>query len=156
MNGLLNLGKILLVGLLILLLVGIVKAGRREVDFSELTAKVLEKLEPEKMQQGDELLLRRLYGLNGDELEHWVLYTARDNMDVEEVLLLEVKSEEQIDAAYKAAEKRIEIQKKNFEGYGPKQLQLIAKNVLRVEGPYMLFVISEDSETVKTAFLRSL
>lgn len=156
MNVLLKTGKVLLVGLLVLLLAGIARESQQNVDFDDLALNVSEQLEPEKMRQGDELLLRRLYGLNGEELEHWILYTARDNMDVEELLLLEVKDEEQIDEAYKAVEKRIEIQKKNFEGYGPEQLQLIEKNVLRAEGIYMLFVISENSEAVKAAFLRSL
>ena len=156
MNGLLNISKILLLGLLALLLTGIVRKNVHEADFNQVAAEVLAELDSEKVQQGDERLLRRLYGLNGDELENWVLCLAVDNMDVEELLLLEVKSGEEADQAYKAAEKRIEIQKKNFEGYGPEQLQLIEKNVLRVEEPYLLFVISEDSEAVKAAFLKSL
>ena len=55
-----------------------------------------------------------------------------------------------------AAEKRVDTQKNNFEGYGPEQLKLIEKHVLRESDPYVLFVISKDAETVKAEFVKGL
>ena len=55
-----------------------------------------------------------------------------------------------------AAEKRAETQRNNFEGYGPEQLKLIEKYVLRESEPYVLFVISKDAEAVKAEFVKGL
>ena len=159
MNGwdiLLKLAKVLLVGLLVVLLTTMIHGSTWHGDFKELMKRVESKLPLSDMQKGDEQLLRRLYGLNAGELKHWILYTAQDNMDVEELLLVEAAEEGQMELIRQAAEKRTETQRNNFEGYGPEQLKLIEKYVLRESEPYVLFVISEDAEAVKAEFVKGL
>ena len=154
MNGwdfLLKLAKVFLVALLAVFLSALIHA-----DFEELEAKAETELNMADMRRADEQLLRRLYGLNGGELKNWVLYTSRDNMDVEELLLIEVSEEGQMEYVRQAAEKRAETQKSNFEGYGPEQVQLIEKYVLRESEPYILFVISKDAEVIKAEFVKGL
>ncbi len=153
---LLKLAKVLLAGLLVVMLAGLIRGSARNPDFAVLKANVEAELDLSCMRQGDEQLLRRLYGLNGGELKHWVLYTARDNMDVEELLLVEAAEEGQVSQIRQAAEKRAETQKNNFEGYGPEQLKLIEKYVLWESDPYLLFVISENAEAVKSGFVKGL
>jgi len=152
----LRLAKVLLAGLLVVMLSALVRGKVGEQDFGTLESEVEAELDLTGMQQGDEQLLRRLYGLNSGELKNWVLYTARDNMDVEELLLVEAAGEGQIAQIRQAVEKRVEVQKNNFEGYGPEQLKLIEKYVLRESDPYLLFVISEDAEAAKSGFVRGL
>ena len=135
MNGwdiLLKLAKVLLVGLLVVLLTTLIHGSTWHGDFKELRKRVESKLPLSDMQKGDEQLLRRLYGLNAGELKHWILYTAQDNMDVEELLLVEAAEE------------------------GQMELKLIEKYVLRESEPYVLFVISEDAEAVKAEFVKGL
>ncbi len=159
MNGwdiLLKTAKVFLVGLLVVMLSGLVRGSAWNPDFGALEAEVEAQLDLTGMRQGDEQLLRRLYGLNAGDLRHWVLYTAQDNMDVEELLLVEAAEEGQIARIRQAVEKRVEVQKHNFEGYGPEQLSLIEKYVLRDSDPYLLFVISEDAEEAKSGFVRGL
>lgn len=159
MNGwdiLLKLTKVLLVGLLAVLLTALIHGSTWHGDFGELRKRVESELSLSDMQKGDEQLLRRLYGLNAGELKHWILYTAQDNMDVEELLLVEAAEEGQMELIRQAAEKRAETQRNNFEGYGPEQLKLIEKYVLRESEPYVLFVISKDAEAVKAEFVKGL
>ena len=77
-------------------------------------------------------------------------------MAVEELLLVECASSEQAGQVRLAAEKRAETQKNNFEGYGPEQVQLLDNCVIQEEDPYVLFVVSERAQEVKTAFLKGL
>lgn len=159
MNGwdiLLKLTKVLLVALLVVLLSALIHGSKWNADFEELEARVEAELNMVDMKQGDEQLLRRLYGLNAGELKNWVLYTAQDNMDVEELLLIEVAKEGQMDLVRQAAEKRVQTQQNNFEGYGPEQLKLIEKYVLREAEPYVLFVISKDAELIKAEFVKGM
>ena len=86
MNGwdiLLKTAKVFLVGLLVVMLSGLVRGSAWNPDFGALEAEVEAQLDLTGMRQGDEQLLRRLYGLNAGDLWHWVLYTAQDNMVVE-------------------------------------------------------------------------
>ena len=152
---LLKIEKAVLLGLLVLLLMWIGRGSSQKADFSKLAAAVTEEMDFSQMQQGDAQLLRRLYGLNGSELRHWLLYTSTDNMDVEELLLVECISEEQADQAAQAAEKRAEVQKDNFEGYSPEQVHLIEKSVILERDTYLLFVISDQAEEVKDSFQKT-
>lgn len=159
MNGwdfVLKLAKVLLVALLVVLLSALIRGSRWKADFAELETRVETEFYTADMHRGDEQLLRRLYGLNGGELKNWVLYTSQDNMDVEELLLVEVAEEGQLELVCQAAEKRTETQKNNFEGYGPEQVQLIEKYVLRESDPYVLFVISKNAESIKAEFVKGL
>ena len=159
MNGwdiLLKLAKALLAALLVVMLAAMIHGSTWKADFEELEERVETGLNLSGMQKGDEQLLRRLYGLNAGELKHWVLYTAQDNMDVEELLLVEAAEEGQVSQIRQAIEKRVETQKNNFEGYGPEQLKLIEGYVLWESDPYLLFVISENAEAAKSGFVKGL
>ncbi len=152
MDVLLKTVKILLTGTLLAFLFLVIQRDGRQVDFEDLAGQASGQMDMERVQQGDERLLRRLYGLNGKEFKNWVLYTARDNMEVEELLLIEGTDEKQTGLAAEAAGKRLETQKNNFDGYGARQLQLLEKGVLEERGSYLLFVVSENSEAVRAAF----
>lgn len=151
----LKIEKLLLFCILVVFLGWVAREQGREVEFSKLAEEVTNPLEPERLQQGDEQLLRRLYGLNGSELKHWMLYTSVDNMDVEELLLVECRTQEQLEQVEEAVEDRIDLQKHNFEGYGPEQVQLIEQSVIGERSLYLLFVISEEAEEVREGFLRA-
>ena len=148
--------KILLLFLLAALLAGILRGSRKQVDFSILEGAVQGAENLSGMERGDAQLLRRLYGLNGGELKNWLLYTAKDSMAVEELLLVECISAEQAEQVSQAAQKRVEAQKNNFAGYAPEQEQLLADSLIQEEGVYVVFTVSEQAGQVKDAFLKEL
>lgn len=90
------------------------------------------------------------------ELVHWILYTAQDNMSVEELLLVECSSESQAEQVLEAARERKATQIKNFEGYGPEQVQLLNQSVLRSDGVYVLFAVSDQAAEIKKAYRKDL
>lgn len=148
--------KAALIVLLAVMLAFLIRGSRRKIDFETVKENVLGAMDTSQMNAGDAQLLRRLYGLNSGEVKNWILYTSADNMAVEELLLVECASDTQTEQVEQAAAERADAQKNNFEGYGPEQVQLIEKSVLRVESPYVLFVISENAEQVKDAFVRGM
>lgn len=152
----LRLAKILLLAMLAVLFVGILNGSPRQVDFSVLQEELQGAMDLSGMKQADAQLLRRLYGLNGGELKSWVLWTAEDNMAVEELLLAECASTEQAELVRQAAEKRVDTQKQSFEGYGPEQVQLLNDSVIQVEDTYVLFAVTDQAQEVKDVFLKAL
>ena len=155
-DWILRIAKLLL---LVLLAAGgllVVKGTARQVDFGKLQADVEKAMDLSDMKQGDTRMLRRFYDLNAGELAHWVLYTASDNMAVEELLLVECTSPEQAEQVLEAARNRKETQVKNFEGYGPEQVQLLNGCVIRRDGSYVLFAVSDRVSDIKKAYRKDL
>ena len=155
-DGILQLAKLLLLALLIWGGSLAVKGTARQVDFGKLQADVEAAAEVSGLNQENAQLLRRFYGLNAGELVHWILYTAQDNMSVEELLLVECSSESQAEQVLEAARERKATQIKNFEGYGPEQVQLLNQSVLRSDGVYVLFAVSDQAAEIKKAYRKDL
>ena len=155
-DGILQLAKLLLLALLIGGGSLAVKGTARQVDFEKLQADVEAAAEVSGLNRENAQLLRRFYGLNGGELVHWILYTAQDNMSVEELLLVECSSESQAEQVLEAARERKATQIKNFEGYGPEQVQLLNQSVLRSDGVYVLFAVSDQAAEIKKAYRKDL
>lgn len=155
-DGILKTAKTVLLGLLVLMVVTLVRREGKRVDFAMLTRDVTENLDLSQVREADARTLRRLYGLNGDEWENWLLYTAKDNMEVEELLLLEAKSGEQLDLAEEAAQRRAETQLQNFEGYAPEQVQMLEHRVLKKAGNYLLFAVGDEAESAREAFAKDI
>ena len=155
-DGILQLAKLLLLALLIGGGSLAVKGTVRNVDFGKLQADVEAAAEVSGLNQENAQLLRRFYGLNGGELVHWILYTAQDNMSVEELLLVECSSESQAEQVLEAVRERKDTQIKNFEGYGPEQVQLLNQSVLRSDGVYVLFAVSDQAAEIKKAYRKDL
>ena len=155
-DGILQLAKLLLLALLIGGGSLAVKGTTRQVDFGKLQADVEAAAEVSGLNQENAQLLRRFYGLNAGELVHWILYTAQDNMSVEELLLVECSSESQAEQVLEAARERKATQIKNFEGYGPEQVQLLNQSVLRSDGVYVLFAVSDQDAEIKKAYRKDL
>ena len=136
--------------------------ARREDRLKEAASKHADKrcviipMDLSDMKQGDARMLRRFYDLNAGELAHWVLYTASDNMAVEELLLVECSSPEQAERVLEAARNRKETQVKNFEGYGPEQVQLLNGCVIRRDGSYVLFAVSDRVSDIKKVYRKDL
>lgn len=155
-DGILQMAKLLLLALLIWGGSLAVKGTARQGDFGKLQADVEAAAEVSGLNQENAQLLRRFYGLNGGELVHWILYTAQDNMSVEELLLVECSSESQAEQVLEAARERKDTQIKNFEGYGPEQVQLLNQSVLRSDGVYVLFAVSDQAAEIKKAYRKDL
>ena len=71
-DGILQLAKLLLLALLVWGGCLAVKGTVRKVDFGKLQADVEAAAEVSELNQENAQLLRRLYGLNGGELVHWI------------------------------------------------------------------------------------
>ena len=74
------------------------------------------------------------------------------NMNVNEVLLIKLKNLSQQDAVAEAIEKRLDTQKKNFDGYGTNQFSILKKSVTDIRGNYILYVVSPKTEPTVKAF----
>lgn len=124
--------------------------------FEEVAAAVEERLDTEILVKQDAQALKRYYGLNGADYEGVLFYSSEFSISAEEVLLIEVRSEQQVQEVRDAIEDRLESRRNTFEGYAPEQVQLIGQAQLQVRGMFVFLAVSTDAEAYVSAFAGGL
>lgn len=122
----------------------------------EVSQQVLSAISTDSMQESGSRMLKKLYDLDADSFDGMVLYTPVTNMDVTELLIVRLASDDQADLVTEAVNSRLKTQKNSFEGYGVEQTALLNGSVLDVEGNFILYVVHPDAQAAQQAFLNSL
>ena len=132
-------------------------AGNRSssTSFEEMAGAVRQSTDLSPMSEGDNQMLKRLYGIDGAEYDGFMLYYPASSMGAEELLLIRMKDPAQKEAVRKAMETRRDTQLSNFEGYGVEQTAMLENSVIDVKNNYALFVSAQDPAAVQEAFRKA-
>lgn len=156
-NYLTTIKMVLIVGLLSFIVIDLRADKISSADFNTVQEAVYKAAGlSESMQQAENRMVKRFYGLNPQDYEGVVLYAPLDNMDAHELLLVKLSSVSQSEAVEEAIQSRLATQKNSFEGYGAEQTKLLNNCVVKVQGNYILFVVGENAAQTEQAFLNSL
>ena len=145
--------------LLIIILLVMKFTGNRvsKAEFADVKKAVEKTVKDDKtMLEGDNVMVKRLYGLNPADYDGVLLKYPSTNMNVNEVFLVKLKDLKQQEQVQAAVEKRLSTQKNNFDGYGTNQYSILEKSVIDVQGNYVMFVVSEKTAPIVKAFEDSL
>lgn len=115
---------------------------------SEITKNIKKVSDLSKMEEGNKTKLRKLYGINAKNLEDFVVYAPKTNMEANEILILKVKNQDDVDELQESIEKRIEKQSDSFKNYSPDQYDLLENHTLKVKGKYIMLVVSKDVDKI--------
>ena len=149
--------KWLLFLLVIVFIISMMSQGRESAaDFSTVTAAVTENTDITILQEADNQMAKRLYGLDPAQYEGFLLYTPTTNMGSEELLVVKLADISQQDAVVAAIENRIATQMSSFEGYAQTQYEMLQNAVVEVQGNYILFISAADPAPARQAFLGAL
>ena len=127
-----------------------------DADFDTVSAAVLSAADLDPMVEGDNQMIRRIYGLDPASYEGMLLYYPSSNMGCEELLLVKLSDLSQQEAVQEAMEARISTQRDAFEGYAPDQYDMLGRGVVSVQGNYLLLIVADDTDAVLSAFLKAL
>ena len=131
--------------------------GVSQAEFTDVCAAVMEVVDTTNMQEAENPMVKRLYGLEPGSFEGCSLYYPTTNMGAEEVLILKLADTSQQEAVLAAAEQRLQTQRNTFEGYGVEQFDLLTNHyVLQVQGNFVLFAVGEFSGDALSAFRDAL
>lgn len=144
--------------ILVVVFLYVISAQGREsqTEFSVMAEAVTGAADLSTMQEADNQMVKRLYGLDPDAYEGVLLYYPTTNMGAEEILLVKLKDTAQQETVKTAMEDRVATQKANFDGYGISQYEMLEQCVIETRGNYMLLVVAADTSSVRQAFLDAL
>lgn len=118
---------------------------------------VTSKLDMSEMQEANNRMIKRLYGIDPESFDACVLYYPTTNMGAEELLIVKLADIAQQDAVRQAVEKRLDTQKTSFDGYGADQYDMLTNHsTIEIRGNYILFVVHPASSAAAQAFLSAL
>lgn len=143
------------VGFIVLL---VTLAGGRVSDkpFEEVKSQVVEVADTDSMKEADNRMVKRLYGIDPALYEAVTLYYPVSNMGAEELFMVRVKDDSQSDAVMEAINKRLEAQKRSFDGYGTDQTAILESSVIKKSGHDIIFVAAKDAPDVVRVFESAL
>lgn len=123
-----------------------------KADISVIQENVTNAADTGKMQEGDNRMLRRLYGIDPEKLETMVLFYPSSNMGAEELLFVRVSDKADVEGIKALIEQRNSSQIQVFEGYGPEQVRMLEEAVLKEYGRDLLYVSGLQSVEVVKAY----
>jgi len=124
--------------------------------FSDVKAAVTSVINSDRMEESTGRFFKKYYGLNAEDYDGVLLYAPVSNMDAEEVLLVKCKTDEQAESLVEIIEERQQTKENTFEGYAPEQYSLCQNYILDRQGKYIIFIVSNDADTIDAAFKGSL
>ena len=123
----------------------------KDADMNALRQSLSQVIDSEHMDTGDGSKLRKLYYISKSDVEDFILYSPKSNMDANEVLILKAKNEVDIEELKVKVEERIKKQADSFKSYRPEEYDIISNRVLDIKGKYLILIISRESETIEAA-----
>lgn len=142
----------------LLVFVIVLQAGDKSSSASleAVTESVVDTLDLEGMQESNNRMFQKFYGLNPEDYEGVTLYSPASNMDAQELLIIKLKDNSQAEAVTEAINTRLETQMNSFEGYGIEQYAMLEDHVLDVQGNFILYVVNPNAQAADEAFRSSL
>jgi hypothetical protein len=108
------------------------------------------------LEQGDGKKLQKLYHIDPEDIEGFVLYTAVSNVKADELVVLKLKDENDAPDVKAHIAQRIDAQTVKFQDYRPEEYYLVEKHALETKGPFVFFAVSKEAERMERAFEEAL
>lgn len=142
----------------LLIFVILLQAGDKTSNASleSVSEEVLAAVDQEGMQESNNRMFQKFYGLDAGDYEGVTLYSPVSNMDAQELLIVKLKDTSQAEAVAEAINSRLETQMNSFEGYGIEQYAMLEDHVLDVQGNFILYVVNPNAQAADEAFRNSL
>ncbi len=142
--------------ILIFVILMMIFASGSTKEFSEVAKGVEASLDTESLVKQDSQALKRYYGLNSADYDGVLFYSSSSSMSAEEVLMIKVKNDGQVQGVRDAISARLASRKNDFDGYAPKQVQLLNSAQLKVRGDYIFLAVAPKADEYLSAFSKSL
>ena len=149
--------RIIMVAALLIFMI-VLQVGNRSSNASleSVSQEVLGAADQEGMQESNNRMFQKFYGLDAQDYEGVTLYSPVSNMDAQELLIVKLKDSSQAEAVTEAINSRPETQMNSFEGYGIEQYAMLEDHILDVQGNFILYVVNPNAQAADDAFRNSL
>ncbi|SFE72516.1 DUF4358 domain-containing protein [Peptostreptococcus sp. D1] len=125
----------------------------KNLDFTKLNSNIEKRVDMVNFVKGNDIDLKKLYGINKLEVDNYALFAPKSNMEANEILILKVKGD--TSDYVSRIQKRIDAQSSSFKNYAPAQYEILKKADLVEKGQYIYFISYKDLNVVYDAISNS-
>lgn len=120
---------------------------------SEMTEEILQEFSSDTMAEVTGERLPSYYNLDLNLLDSYSVYIDGTGGFSDELAIFQVKDTKDIETVKQAIQSRVEDRKNAFESYNPEEFDKLQNCVIREQGVYILFCVSDDNATVEENFM---
>ena len=140
----------LLAVLVVVVFVGLYKVLEvKDINISEIRNAIINSTDVSVMDEDDGTKLRKLYGVNKYDLDQFIYYGPKSNMEANEILIIKPKNDSDAEKIEKAITNRINTQSDSFRNYNKEQYEILSNHILEKKDGYIILLISKDNEKIK-------
>ncbi|KHF32874.1 DUF4358 domain-containing protein [Paenibacillus sp. FSL M7-1455] len=126
--------------------------GTAATSLDEIGEKVGQSADLKEMKKGDLKKLQKLYNIDPDAVDGFILYTSNSNVRADEWAVIQLKDPQQAENVKAGIGQRIAAQKIKFKDYRPNEFFLVENHVLKTKGSFVFFAVSQEAEQMEKAF----
>jgi Domain of unknown function (DUF4358) len=127
-----------------------------ELSAAEVGERIQQTVSFQDMKQGDLEKLQKLYQIEAEKVENFILYTASSNVKADELAVIKVKDASDTENVKEKIQQRIEAQTIKLKDYRPEEYFLVEKHVLKTKGQFVLFAVSKEVDQIESVFDEAL
>ena len=135
-----------------LTLYGCSSQSKSEPSADSIVLKIVDNIDSDTMVQLSEERIANYYDLDISDLLDYSIYVDGSGGFSDEVAVLKAKDSEHLDILKECVEKRVESQKKAFDGYNAGEYKKLEDYLLTSKDNYVLFVVSGDTDGAEKIF----
>ena len=149
--------KVVVLILMVAFLMTNIKIPRiSKTPFDTVCKETVENVDLKEFDKMNNQSIKRFLKLNPQDYENIIFYRFNDPMRADEIVIVKFKSTEQATEFEKSIEGRIDSQRQIYDGYAPKEADLLKKSIVDVQGNYAIYVTNADAKKIDRQFVESL
>ena len=124
----------------------------KDVPMSNIEKKLLKNKYVEEMKVQTPRELERYMQISGSNYDGFFYARSVNNLAVDEVLIVKVKSREQLNNLQDAIDARRKQQITNYQGYAPEQVSMLKNAKTFTKGNYIFYCVSKKPDSISEDF----
>ena len=124
----------------------------KDVPMANIEKKLLKNKYVKEMQVQTPRELERYMQISASDYDGFFYARSVNNLAVDEVLVIKVKSREQLNHLKDAVDNRLKQQTTNYQGYAPKQVSMLKNAKTFTKGNYIFYCVSKKPDSISEDF----
>ncbi|WP_066894107.1 DUF4358 domain-containing protein [Clostridium nigeriense] len=120
----------------------------KELNMTSLRESIRQSLD-EDLNEGTLEDIRKIYGISKNDINEFLFFKTKNNMNPKEVLVIEFKNETSLNNNKKNIENVLENKKNSFKDYNADAYSLLDKSIFEVKGCNLILIVEEDNKKIE-------
>lgn len=120
----------------------------KKVEIDQIKDSIINSTDVSSMQEDDGTKLRKLYNISKIDVDKFIYYCSKSNMEASEIMVIKPKSESDIKNISTTIKDRVKKQSDSFRNYNEEQYYILSDYILEEKNGFLIFIVSKDVKEI--------